>query len=77
SFDPGERVTGMPPQLGAALLKDKHANQVFCSLAPHLQKEIKRYINNLKTDVSVEKNVRRALRFLKGEKRFIGRDKPH
>jgi hypothetical protein len=40
-----------------------------------MQKEIMRYINNLKTTESVERNVERAIRFLLGKDRFVGRDK--
>ncbi len=75
-FDPGERTTAMPPQLEQALLKNKTAKKTFDALPPYLQKEIMRYINALKTEASVNRNVQKAIGFLNGRERFIGRDKP-
>jgi len=40
------------------------------------QKEIVRYISALKTQESVTKNIERAIGFLMGGNRFLGRDKP-
>jgi uncharacterized protein YdeI (YjbR/CyaY-like superfamily) len=75
-FDPDERIIPMHPKLLTALEKNKDAFNVFESLPPSRQKEIIRYISQLKTEESVDKNVVRAIGFLKGDKRFIGRDKP-
>ena len=36
----------------------------------------KKDIANLKTEKSVERNVTRAINFLLGKERFVGRDKP-
>lgn len=52
------------------------AKKVFDDLAPSRQHEIVRYIDNLKTDESVDRNVARALDFLLGRGRFVGRDRP-
>jgi|SRR5436190_3025129 len=76
AFDPAERITEMHPDLEKALNADKKAFEVFKTLPPSRQKEIKRYINSLKTAESREKNVRRAIKFLHGKERFVGRDKP-
>lgn len=76
SYDGIERITLMHPALEAALKKDKKATAIFKQLPPFMQKEIKRYINNLKTPTSVDKNVIRAINFLHGKERFIGRDHP-
>lgn len=76
TFDPTEQITLMHPKLKAALAKHKEASKMFETLAPSHQKEIKRYINNLKTEASIDKNVERAIRFLLGKERFIGRDRP-
>ncbi|RBQ09109.1 YdeI/OmpD-associated family protein [Pedobacter miscanthi] len=73
-FDAEERFIEMNPKLEQALAGNKKAKDIFDSLAPYLQKEIVRYIANLKTDESVEKNVNKAIGFLLGEERFIGRD---
>jgi uncharacterized protein YdeI (YjbR/CyaY-like superfamily) len=66
----------MHPKLEKALNENEQALKVFESLAPSRQKEIKRYIGFLKSEESVEKNVTRAIGFLSGTERFVGRDKP-
>lgn len=75
-FNKSEKTTPMPAALQAALNKNKTAAKLFKGLAPYHQKEIMRYINNLKTPESIEKNVKRAINFLQGKERFIGRDHP-
>ena len=76
SIDTKERTIPMPPKLLIALQKNKKANDIFEQLRPSLKKEIMRYINNMKTEASIDKNVTRAINFLLGKERFIGRDKP-
>ena len=76
AYDAEERITGMHPKLEAALKKNKKAKAIFDTLIPSMQKEIKRYINNLKTEESVDKNVIKAINFLLSKERFVGRDKP-
>jgi hypothetical protein len=73
-FDAEERLISMHPKLVQALAKNKAAKEIFDSLAPYLQKEIVRYIANLRTEESVDKNVKQAIQFLLGKERFIGRD---
>jgi len=75
-FDPDERIITMHPKLLKTLEKNKDALGVFESLPPSRQKGIIRYISHLKTEESPDKNVARAIGFLKGDKHFIGRDKP-
>jgi hypothetical protein len=75
-FDPVSRTIPMPPKLASALKDDKNAKKVFDQLSPSRQKEIVRYIATLKSEEAVEKNVKRAIRFLCGKERFVGRDKP-
>ena len=75
-FDPVERITPIHTKLQNALEKNKKAKKVFDSLPPSRQKEIARYINFLKTDESIDKNIKRVLLFLNGKERFVGRDKP-
>lgn len=74
--DADERTTPLSPQLQKALNENKKAKEKFESLPPSRQKEIARYINNLKSEQAVTRNVQRAVDFLLGEGRFIGRDKP-
>ncbi len=76
AFDPEERVIPMHPKLIRALKKNAEAQKIFDSLRPSLQLEIARYISFLKTEESIDRNVLRAVNFLLGKERFIGRDKP-
>ncbi len=75
-FDPIERVIPFHPKLELALKNNQEAKTIFDQLSPSLQKEIIRYISFLKTEVSVDKNVTKAIQFLLGKERFIGRDQP-
>ena len=75
-FDPSDRTIEPHPKFVHALADNKEAKEVFEKLSPSKQKEIIRYISNLKTEKSVDKNVERAINFLLGKERFVGRDKP-
>ena len=75
-FDTEERVIPMHPMFEAALMQNTKAKEAFDKLTPSRQKEIVRYISFLKTEASVDKNVSRAVSFLLGNERFVGRDKP-
>lgn len=75
-FDPSDRTIKPHPKLLKALEENKKAKLIFESLRPSLQHEIVRYIANLKTDESINKNIVRAIAFLLGKCRFVGRDKP-
>ncbi len=76
AFDPSDRSIEPHPLLVAALEKDEGARRVFESLPASLRGEIIRYISRLKTDESIRRNVSRAIDFLHGNGRFIGRDGP-
>jgi len=69
-------VIPIHPKLVKALNENLDAQRIFDSLRPSLQLEIIRYISFLKTEESIDKNVLRAVNFLLGKERFIGRDKP-
>jgi hypothetical protein len=75
-FDAEERITPMHSKFENALNKNKKAKDCFNGLTPSRQKEILRYLNNLKSEETLDKNIERAINFLKGEDRFVGRDKP-
>ncbi len=75
-FDPSDRTIKLHPRFIKALAENKEAQGVFEKLSPSKQKEIVRYISNLKTEKSVNRNVIRAINFLLGKERFVGRDKP-
>ena len=76
AFDPEERVIPMHPKLIKALSDNPEAQRIFDSLRPSLQLEIVRYLSFLKTEEFIDRNVLRAVNFLLGKERFIGRDKP-
>nr|WP_288808579.1 YdeI/OmpD-associated family protein [uncultured Sphingobacterium sp.] len=75
-FDPADRSLVPHPQLEQALVENEEAKAVFERLAPSKRKEIIRYISFLKTDESRRKNIEKAVGFLLGKNRFIGREKP-
>ncbi len=74
--DTEERTIKPHPQWVQALQKNSKAKKVFDALPPSRKKEIVRYLANLKTEKSLATNVERAIGFLLGQNRFIGRDKP-
>lgn len=73
AFDPSDRTLKPHPKLVMALNKSPKAKKKFESLTPSLQKEIVRYILSLKTEESIDRNVRRAIGFLSGKTSFVGR----
>ncbi len=75
-YDPEKREEPVNRSFEEALTKNKEAKQVFLSLPASRQKEIVRYINSLKTESSVERNIKKAISFLLGQDRFVGRDAP-
>jgi hypothetical protein len=75
-FDPEERIVPAHPKFIKALKENKEAKKIFDSLRPSLQLEIVRYLSFLKTEETLDKNVMKAVNFLLGKQRFIGRDKP-
>lgn len=76
AYDPIKRVFPIHPKFEKALKENKQAKEIFDSLRPSLQLEINRYFGFLKTDEAVDKNVNKAIQFLLGKGRFVGRDKP-
>jgi uncharacterized protein YdeI (YjbR/CyaY-like superfamily) len=75
-FDPVKRVIQPHPKFVKALKDNKEAEIIFDSLRPSLKLEIVRYISSLKTEESVDRNVPKAIDFLLGKGRFVGRAKP-
>lgn len=51
-YDPSDRTIEPHPKLAHALSENNHANTVFKNLSPSRQKEIVRYISNLKSETS-------------------------
>jgi uncharacterized protein YdeI (YjbR/CyaY-like superfamily) len=75
-FDPVKRVIQPHPKFVKALKDNKEAEIIFDSLRPSLKLEIVRYISSLKTEESVDRNVPKAIDFLLGKGKFVGRAKP-
>ena len=73
-FDTSDRTITPHPKFKEALNNNPKAQYKFDALTPSLQKEIVRYISSLKTDESINRNIARAIKFLLGKERFIGRD---
>jgi Bacteriocin-protection, YdeI or OmpD-Associated/Domain of unknown function (DUF1905) len=71
-YDPAPRIILMPEKFKQALRKNRIAKKTFDNLSPSRQKEITRYIANLKSEESVLRNIARAIGFLLGKERFIG-----
>ena len=76
AYHPDERVFPMHPKFEKALRENKEAKKIFDSLRPSLQLEINRYLDSLKTESSVDRNVTKAIQFLLGKERFVARDHP-
>ncbi|WP_207436051.1 YdeI/OmpD-associated family protein [Sabulibacter ruber] len=76
AFDPEDRTIAPHPQLVKALRENQEAAAVFDRLPPSRRQEIVRYISSLKTEASVDRNGSRAIDFLLGKGRFVGRDRP-
>ena len=74
-FDSRPRTTPVHPKLKKALKENPTAKKAFENLSPSRQKEILRYINFLKSEESVDKNVQRAMAHLTSRQPFIGREK--
>lgn len=75
-FDPADRSIKPHPKLVKALKGNPEARVKFATLKPSRKLEIVRYISFLKKEESIDRNVARVIRFLLGEQRFAGRDKP-
>jgi len=76
TYDSKERKIEMHQRLKKALQENREANKIFERLPQSRQKEIVRYISNLKSEETIIFNVSKAIGFLLGKERFIGRDKP-
>lgn len=66
--DPVPRREKMPAAFAAALAREARARAAFQALAPSRRKELLRYLNNLKRDESLKRNISKMLRYLKGQK---------
>lgn len=76
TFDPESRAIEMPDDFAKALETNPEANSVFEQLSASRKNEIVRYLARLKTQETLDRNIIRAINFLLGKERFVGREKP-
>jgi hypothetical protein len=75
-FDPIKRTIIPNKKFVKALEDNIEAKRIFDGLSPSRKYEIIRYISSLKTEASIDKNIVKAINFLLGKDRFVGRDNP-
>jgi hypothetical protein len=75
-FDNDSREIEMPAAFAKALKANKEAAAAFQKQTASRKKEIVRYLANLKTKESLERNIVKAIGFLTGKEKFVGREKP-
>jgi len=73
SLDSRDRTIAPHPGLTTALEKNKKAKIAYENLSPSRQKEIVRYISQLKTEESITRNILRVIDFLQERGKFVGR----
>ncbi len=73
-FDTESRDIAMPPAFAKALKANKEAALNFEKLTAYRKKEILRYLANLKTAESLERNIEKAVSHLTGKEKFAGRE---
>jgi hypothetical protein len=72
-FDNSDRTISMHPNLAKAIKENSVALQNFESLIPSRRLELIRYINNLKTEASIQRNIEKIILHLTGEIDFFGK----
>ena len=72
-FDAKPRTTPVHLKLKNAFKENKEAKEIFDKLSPSRQKEILRYINNLKSPEIIDKNIQRVINALTVKDSFVGR----
>jgi Bacteriocin-protection, YdeI or OmpD-Associated/Domain of unknown function (DUF1905) len=75
SFDTEKREIEMPAGFAKALKANKEAQLNFEKLTASRKQEIVRYLANLKTKESLERNIIKAIGFLTGKEKFAGRER--
>jgi hypothetical protein len=72
-FDDSDRSISIHPQLKRAIKESSVASANFENLIPSRKLELIRYINNLKTEESIKRNIEKIIRHLQGETDFFGK----
>ncbi|MGU3375533.1 DUF1905 domain-containing protein [Chryseobacterium sp. M5A1_1a] len=71
--DDSDRSISIHPQLEQAIKESVLATINFEKLIPSRRHELIRYINNLKTEASIQRNIEKIMRHLHGETDFFGK----
>ncbi|MFZ4928872.1 YdeI/OmpD-associated family protein [Chryseobacterium sp. Mn2064] len=72
-YDASDRSITIHPQLEKAISESSIALANFENLTPSRKNELIRYINNLKTQTSIQRNIEKIIRHLHGETDFFGK----
>lgn len=72
-YDDSDRSIAIHPQLEKAIKESALATENFEKLIPSRKNELVRYINNLKTEASIQRNIEKIIRHLHGETDFFGK----
>ncbi|WP_343640609.1 YdeI/OmpD-associated family protein [Chryseobacterium sp.] len=72
-YDDSDRSIPVHPQLEKAIKESALAKENFEKLIPSRKNELVRYINNLKTEASIQRNIEKIIRHLHGETDFFGK----
>lgn len=72
-FDNSDRTISIHPDLEKAIRENPEALQNFENLIPSRRLELVRYINNLKTESSIQRNIEKIILHLIGETDFFGK----
>lgn len=73
-YDDSDRSIPIHPQLEQAIKSSDLATSNFEKLIPSRRHELIRYINNLKTEASIQRNIEKIIRHLHGETDFFGKN---
>ncbi|MBL1220726.1 YdeI/OmpD-associated family protein [Chryseobacterium sp. L7] len=72
-YDDSDRSISIHPKLDEAIKSSPVAVSNFENLIPSRRHELIRYINNLKTEASIDRNIEKIIRHLHGETDFFGK----
>ncbi len=72
-YDDADRTISIHPELDKAIRENPVALRNFESLIPSRKLELIRYISNLKTEASIQRNIEKIIRHLHGETDFFGK----
>ena len=72
-FDEAQRILTIHPDLDQAINESAVALMNFENLIPSRRNELNRYINNLKTEAAIKKNIEKIINHLEGKTDFFGK----